>query len=1370
MRRSWLALFLVLCCALAAPAAGQEIAVGGQALDPEGKPAAGVGVELIEVPSPFAHQQLQLQGKSLPDPVKTAKTDAQGRFRLSAPRPGMWTVLVRERGYLPTQMSLTPLLEPTELPPLTLARDKPLAVRILDRQGRPVAGARVLSQGGGFGRSFYQGWTSTPHLAMSAEDGTVTVPRGSRSMLTLRAVSPAHPEARLEVEPSRSSVELRLAAGCERTVEVQDPKRQPVAGALVQAGDWPLGLTDAAGRLAVAAPCDRELPVTAETADGRRVQGRLRPVSKGTAPAPERLPLPAQPDRLSGRVLDGRTRQPVAAALVWPGDAPGAFVRTDAAGSYTVNTPAWREAGVQAAALLYLPADARTGPPAPGVQPGPTLALQPQATLTGVVVDKAGKPVAGAALQADPAGGRDFGPRMSLGRPITALSDAAGKFQMRLSPEQDYTLKARHDDFSPAQRQVAGLRPRETKSGLRVVLDRGLSAFGQVVDVERRPVAGAQVGLTPADSNAMDPFTFFETQEPARPVSTDAQGRFRMEHLAPGSWSLQVEARGFAPMTIPGLDIQEGGARDLGTVILHPGVTLQGRVVDPRDRPVEGVEVRHSSGGMRGFTRMLRQEEDTPIFSAVDGLFAIPDLRPGDKLFLVFGKQGYATTELEEVEVPQAETLRVVLKPGSRVAGRVVDEAGEPVAQARVSLQMAGTQLVFGGGGFGGRSAGSAVTETDGSFSIPGVEAGKVTLTASASGFLAKEMTALEVPAGRDLEGLEVVLGRGAVVVGRVFGPGGSPVADAQVEVLPPAERGFRARFNAARASTDGDGNYRLEAVPEGPVSIAASHAGYQRAVKDLDVQKGENRADLRLEEGAEVSGRVVDSSGQPVEGARVVVKAPNSRSGFIVMTRGMSGPPQARTGADGSFRIPNVADGSYEVEADKSGYASAILRDVQVSGPVRGLELRLESGGVIRGRILGLELPELGDVSVRAFHLADRAMRSGQVDFKGEYRIEGLTEGEWSIAASTGSDRGAQGKATVTAGAETVLDLEFGGGLMLTGRVLRGGEPLTGAMIFASGGDVDEGGMGRTGPQGAFRIEGLKPGTYDLTLTQFEKGLEHHERGVEVRGNRDITIEIASQRVSGSVVDGSDLSPLEGAMVTIEDAQPAEGRRFQGFQRGSRSDANGAFSITDVGEGSYRVKASKEGYAPAESTVQIGAGTDVDDLRLSLSPTQGLTFEVQSASGGRFGEVHAALVDGNGRAVTSGRYTAGENGRVRVSTAPPGQWRLLVSAPGTAVSGLDVTVPGEPVRVVLSPGATLVVKARGLTGRGRLTVTGADGQPFRDVSGGMVLQEWTVFSQGVVDGLPAGTWQLTVTGPDGRVWRGSATTTPGGRAEVTLE
>ncbi|HVR96628.1 MAG TPA: hypothetical protein VMW27_08445, partial [Thermoanaerobaculia bacterium] len=69
-----------------------------------------------------------------------------------------------------------------------------------------------------------------------------------------------------------------------------------------------------------------------------------------------------------------------------------------------------------------------------------------------------------------------------------------------------------------------------------------------------------------------------------------------------------------------------------------------------------------------------------------------------------------------------------------------------------------------------------------------------------------------------------------------------------------------------------------------------------------------------------------------------------------------------------------------------------------------------------------------------------------------------------------------------------------------------------------------------------------------------------------------------------------------------------------------------------------------------------------------------------------------------------------------------------------------------------------------------RLTLTGADGQPFRSVQGGTVIQEWTVFSQAVVDDLPAGAWQLTVTGPDGRIWRGSATTTPGGQSQVTLE
>jgi len=1099
------------------------------------------------------------------------------------------------------------------------------------------------------------------------------------------------------------------------------------------------------------------------TRDGRRAEVTLPRGPAGASPVAVRLsPLPA---RLSGKVVENGSRKPVAGALVWPSDDPAAFVLTDAKGAYTIKAPAGDAPRVDGAAAGYLPAMETARAAA-----GPTLSLKPLATVSGSVVDAAGRPVAEAVIRAvTEGGGARAGRGSASSAGLVTRSGPQGLFQLRVVPGHPVTLVASHPDFTQAKLPLPELAARASRTNLRIVLEKGLSGFGKVVDAAGRPVSGAEVALIPSGEER-DPFAraFMMDNPPAGPQAfTDAQGSFLLEHLEPGRFSLHTSARGFAPVTVPGIQLAAGQPRvDLGTVTLAPGATLEGVVVDPRDRPIAGAQV-----GVRAVTRTARHiaEPEEDILTSADGSFSIPDLKPGEKVMLFVSKLGYVRATFNGIEVPPVTPLRVVLTPGVRVAGRVVDEGGDPVAGASVRLTPAGTTMVTSRGPMESMR-GFAVSETDGRFAIEGVEAGKVRLVATAQGFLEGEVPGFDVVTGRDIDDLEVVLRRGSVVTGRVTGPDGAPVSGARVQMVEEAGRGSYRMGGSA--SSDGDGNYRLEGVPEGAHSFAAQGEGLQRAVRDLEVRTGENRLDFRLEGGHEVSGRVVDSSGQPAAGAMVRL----SSTGDRIPTMSRSGRPEARSGADGSFRISGVATGVYDVAADKEGYAPAQLESVNVTGRVQGLELRLEAGGGIQGRLLGLDFSELAGASVYAnpaepalARTVMRLARAGQVDYQGQYRISGLTAGEWRVSARTDSGRQAEGKVTVTPGAEATLDLELGGGFTLTGRVLRGGEGVPNIDVLMHG-TGEGGGSGRasTDPQGAFRIQGLKPGTYQLQAMSFRTGLSHNE-AMEISGDRDILIELPTRRVSGRVVDATDQSPIANVVVSLEPADGAEIR--SGFGKGSRTDADGAFTISEVAPGSYRVNARLDGYAPAESPVQVDNDDDVDGVRLALQPTQGLTLEVRSSLGTPPSEVRVALLDPSGRSVLSGTHTTGENGRARVSSAPPGRWRLLVASGASATTALDVQVPGPPIPVVLAPGGMLTVLAGGMPTGTIISLVGSGGQPFQSLMfGGGVRSQWSLNEGAVViEGVPPGQWRVRATTLDGQAREGTASVSSGGASQVTL-
>jgi protocatechuate 3,4-dioxygenase beta subunit len=902
-----------------------------------------------------------------------------------------------------------------------------------------------------------------------------------------------------------------------------------------------------------------------------------------------------------------------------------------------------------------------------------------------------------------------------------------------------------------------------------------------VVDTAGRPLSGAEVALSPTpDSDAPFARMSVERAGPDAPEVTDAQGRFSFEHLEPGRFDLQASARGFAPTVVRGIDLAATGAGagdpaggpggrrgpvNLGTVALAPGVTLEGVVVDPQSRPIAGARVStYSTARISLFQRSARDDDE--ILTAADGSFSIPDLRAGEKVGLTASKKGYKPARFDQLEVPGSEPLRITLTPGVRIAGRVLTEAGDPVAAVRITVsRVGGNQLAIGAS----MLSGFARSEEDGAFVFEGIEPGKVRLTANAQGFRKKESADLDLVAGRDVEDFNLVLERGAALVGRVVGADGAPVAGASVQLIEGSSRSAMVgyRFGGSGATTDGDGNYRLEGLDEGSQSFAAQAEDYERAVKDLEIRSGENRLDFRLEPGFDVGGRVVDAGGQPVAGARVQMSAPGAPSFPFGRNE------DARSAADGSFRVRGVAAGVYDVQADKEGYAPARRESLQVTGPVQGVELRLEAGGSVHGRLTGLEFNELAGARVYASTQGNTrpTMRYGSVDYQGQYRIDGLTAGEWYVSAHTGSDRQADGHVTVAQGADAVLDLEFGEGLTLTGRIVKGGEPLPNLRVSVSSQEGTGYGSGTSDPQGNFRIEGLKAGTYELQAIDFQTGISHHET-LELTADRDILIEISTRRVSGRVVDAQDQSPLRDATVSLEATGDKPGNGMaSAIPRGSTSDSAGAFELTEVSPGAYRLRAQKDGYSPADTQVQVGADADVSDLRLALQPTQGLTLQVSSSVGSPPSGVQVAVVDAAGQVKAAGSYATGENGRVRFDTAPPGSWRLLTTAEGSATVGQDVQVPGPPVPVLLYSATRLAVTVPA-GAQGTITAIGADGQLFRALGwGGSVRQEWPIREgQTVIDDLPPGRWQIRATSPGGEVWQGVVVTTPaGGTVAIAL-
>ncbi|HEV8241639.1 MAG TPA: carboxypeptidase regulatory-like domain-containing protein [Thermoanaerobaculia bacterium] len=1365
----------LLLAAGARAAVAMPVPIHGRVENERHQPLRDAVVRLYPLIGVRAAAELQLAGTYPPPQKAEAKADADGAFTIEAPGPGVWRVVASAPGRAELETLVRPLVEETWLPAATLVADAPLEVTVVDAAGKPVAGAAVVADVSD--SRFMADWMPGQARLVTDAAGKAVVHRAAATRLDVTVT--ARGQATLQLKGVRGSgVRAALAAGTARELRVAGPDGKPVEGALVMAlpAFAPLGKSDRAGKLTVASTGPTPLSLAVEDVAGASARISLEPPKGDARPAAAERTLDVRLERplvLSGRVIDTESRQPLAGAVVY-GQRPEAWAVSDAGGAYTLERlPPKRTGWISGAAVAHLPgfvdgSDASAGR-------APTLALRPAAALVGSVVDPRGKPLAGVAVAAAPApdmgGGMRFFRRMGMGSDrLQTKTDERGRYRLAPLPtDVPQQITFRHAGFATLEKLLPPAA-RDRLAELHVTLQPGARGVGRVASMQGTAIAGAKVSLDRQEEGGPGMRRMMrmpgERDEGKAEAESDAAGKFTIADLATGKFVLRVEAAGYAATTVPGIEVPaNAGEVDLGTVKLAPGAVVEGRVVGPHGEPIEGAEV-FALDGMMGMMPQVRwalmgKEADTT--SAADGFFRLGDRAAGEKVNLAVRRAGYTVERLLGVVAPTEEPVTVTLRPSSAVRGRIVDVDGDPVADAmvRLSVERAGGGMAF------SMISGNSGSGDDGRFTIEDVEPGTVRLTVTAAGYLPLERGGLEVPAGKDLEGLELVLHTGATVEGRVSAPDGGPAIGARVELV---QEGEGSPFMPARmmgggsAETDGDGHYRLEGVEPGARTLQAEHEDYDRGVASLDVKPGENHLDLRLGGGQTVSGRVTSSAGGPVAGATVSLGPPGQP---------WQADRSATTDEGGLFNVTGVPDGTYEATASHADYAEGrAAATITVAGaPVGGVTIELPAGAAVVGALHGLSLAELSRVRVMAS--SEQSFKQGAVSYDGRYRIAGLAPGEWNVVGRLDEGgRQARGRVTLATGeSEATLDLDFEGGLALHGHVRQDGRPVDGAMVMLRGHDVVASGRGRTDYAGAYEVENLRPGNYDVEVFAPTTGMRKHDT-VTLDADRELDFDLRSTRIAGKVLEAGTGEPLAGVAVKAEPAQPDDDGMAI-FSGAVTTDDGGRFALGAATEGSWTVSAEKAGYARASTGIDVGA-EPVDDLEIRLSPTQGITLMVSRTAGAPPRNVQVAVLDGARRALVTGMYSTGENGRVRLSTVPPGTWEVLVRADDSGTVRTIASSPGEPVPVTLAPQATLQVNVRDLAGeatRAVVTLIGGDGQPFVFPGWASVEDDFPLaYGRATIPYLPAGTWTVRAKAPDGRTWSGTATTVAGAATTVDLD
>ena len=247
---------------------------------------------------------------------------------------------------------------------------------------------------------------------------------------------------------------------------------------------------------------------------------------------------------------------------------------------------------------------------------------------------------------------------------------------------------------------------------------------------------------------------------------------------------------------------------------------------------------------------------------------------------------------------------------------------------------------------------------------------------------------------------------------------------------------------------------------------------------------------------------------------------------------------------------------------------------------------------------------------------------------------------------------RSARAQVEVAAGEEEAqAQIVFESGFALSGTVTRNGQPVDGANVSASLGGGGPFTSARTSASGAYRLEGLSAGTYNVSASQ---GGAPRTQSITIDGDATLDLAIPFARLGGVVLDGATHQPL--ADVVVQATARTESRG----PRSASTDSNGRFGLEDLEAVPYTLAARKSGYQVATREVTpVESGSD--DLVVELTRGAGISIEVRDASFGvPLHAVQARATDGAGAVVFAGGIALDSDGRGEIPLPASGQLRAV--------------------------------------------------------------------------------------------------------------
>ena len=838
--------------------------------------------------------------------------------------------------------------------------------------------------------------------------------------------------------------------------------------------------------------------------------------------------------------------------------------------------------------------------------------------------------------------------------------------------------RARTEDH-PATSAVTQLKAGPTATRRSAPIEPAKLAI--TVTDDRGPLAGATVRLAPRDGEVVV-------------VKTGGDGVARADHLEPGAWAVSASAPDHLPAAPAPQQLAAGADARLSIKLATGGRVLSGTVSDATGGAIAGARVDAAR-------LTAAAEPGGAVSSTLTGADGKYRLTVAEGHLLVAAASPDYAPQSRYVELgPAGAVADFSLVPGGVIEGMVRDErTKEPVAGASVVARRDSAAILLAEAG-----AHRATAGTDGRFRLGGLRPGAWELTATDHARHSRAPTIVGIGVAEQVSDVELPIGAGPVIRGRVVDEAGAPAPNVELRVFARGDRGD--------GTADASGGFTLEGLRPGDYAITATSPSFlpsgaaRVALGDKDI----DGVVVHVRRGTTLKGHVEPR--QPCD----VEPEPDERGGggLLTVIRG------ATSGDDGEFALGPLADGPIKLTA-RCGGGDQGTAQLTVARGMPDTILRVTPGASIAGRVVDGDGKPVVGVGVMASNVSGTERTTivngmitsgaqGLTDTGGAYKLDGMSAGAYRISAL---DRGKPLAPRTTAPAVELAANEHKTGVDLaidrpngtiSGTVTGpDGKPLPDAWVSTNqdmmsmidsmrgapgpqgAADTrmmvveDRGGAGGspeatsppalTDAQGRYEIRGLPRGTYTV-IAEAQRG-QLRARATDIKPDAKVDLQALGVTTLSGTVTGA-TGPA--AVFSVE---------LDGPTRAQRSFTDGSFSFSRVDPGAY--------------TVRVQAADGNGSGRVDVKPNEPATIDLKLSSNAT---VIGKLVDGAGNPVAGqavALVTDTGDGHVQLqldgpppTTGPDGSFRLEHRAEKAILVVMRQPRPFTRRGLVLAAGTTL--------------------------------------------------------------------------------